>query len=173
MARAYVAVGSNIQAEANITRGLRRLNDLTHISAIATFFHSEAIGRPEQPSYTNGVVAIEASLPPVGIKLGILRKIESEVGRRRGADRYAARELDLDLILFGDLVLDGDDLVLPDPEIYLRPFLAIPLLELDPLLVLPDTGTPLSRIVQDMDAANIMPLRAFTETLRKEIGHEP
>ena len=96
------------------------------------------------------------------LKFGVLRVIENELGRVRIADRYAARTVDLDLLLFGGEVVDEDGLVLPDPDLWRRPFLAAAVLELEPELVVPGTGRPL-RELADMEAvARLEPAREFT-----------
>ena len=73
-----------------------------------------------------------------------MRKIEKQLGRVRSADKFVPRNIDLDLILYGTLVIDELGLVLPDQAVRHYSFVAVPLLELAPDLLLPDTGLPLS-----------------------------
>src|SRR6516162_3229307 len=137
MARAFIGVGSNIGPEHNIRDALRRLAQSSHLASISTFYRTPAIGRPEAPDFYNGVVAIETDLPPVILKRTTLRGIETALSRHWSADKYAARTIDLDLLLYGDSVLSNDELTLPDPDILARAFIAVPLHEIAPDLILP------------------------------------
>ena len=143
----YLAVGANLDPEENILRALALLREAAPVRRTSTFYRTPALGRPEQGDYLNGIWQVTTELEPRALKFSLLRRIEAELGRVRGTDRYAARPIDLDIALYGDLVLAGEDLQIPDPEIPLRPFLALPLLELDPDLILPDSGESLAALV--------------------------
>jgi hypothetical protein len=77
-------------------------------------------------------VAIETNQPPVAVKVTVLRRIEETLGRVRSEDKFAPRTIDLDLLLYDDVAMSSDMLVLPDPDLACRPFLAIPVFELEP-----------------------------------------
>lgn len=141
--------------------------------AVSTFYLSPALDRPQQPDFYNGVVEIETDLPPRELKFSVLRTIEAQLGRRRSRDKYAAREIDLDLVWYEGLAVNDPDLVLPDPEIAERDFLAVPLAELAPELVLPGSDQPLRDLVTRPPQSALHPLTAFTLRLRKELLHEP
>ncbi len=162
MARAFVAVGSNLDPERHLPAALRRLATRVRLVAVSTFYASPALGRPEQPEFYNGAVEIATDLPPRELKFTVLRAIEAELGRQRSADKFAAREIDLDLVWYDGQVADEPDLTLPDPEIADRPFLAVPLGELAPELF--RVSSP---------AGSLRPLPEFTTRLRKELLHEP
>lgn len=140
MARAFVSVGSNIEPEKNVEHALRLLMESVAVSGISTIYHTKADERPGQPDFYNCVLDIKTDLAPQAFKHQVLRRIEAEMGRVRTNDKYAARVIDLDLILYDDLVMKTDDLTIPDPDIGKRAFLAVPLYELAPDLVLPDSG---------------------------------
>lgn len=148
MARAFIGIGSNIEPEANIQRAVARLARELRITGVSTFYRSEAIGEKPQPAFVNGVVAVETPLPPLELKLKVLRRIEAELGRQRSADKYAPRTIDLDLLLYDDLVLDTPELTLPDPHISERACIAVPLAELAPQLRLPGTGESISEVAR-------------------------
>ncbi len=139
MARAFIGVGSNIDAEENVRAAVRRLCGLMRFTGVSLFYRTAPWERAEQPPFINGVVAVETELPPAELKFAVLRRIEDELGRRRGEDKYAARSIDLDLLVYDAMELDSEELVLPAPEITRRPFLALPLAQLAPELVLPGT----------------------------------
>jgi 2-amino-4-hydroxy-6-hydroxymethyldihydropteridine diphosphokinase len=173
MTRVFVSVGSNIEPEENVQKAVHLLSHRTRIRGISTVYFTEPEGRPEQPPYFNCVVEIETSLPPAELKHTVLRRIEDELGRKRGRDKYAARTIDLDLIVYGDLVLKTEDLTIPDPEIVRRPFLAVPLHELAPELKLPGSGLDMKEAVAALPRDKMRPLTAYTDILRRKILHGP
>ena len=141
---AYIAVGSNIEPQDNILNALIALKTYVTITAISNFYRTSPVGKREQPEFINGVVKIKTNFKPRLLKFDVLRNIEKCLGRVRSIDKYTPRTIDLDLILYGSLVIDEPDFHLPDPIIRLYPFVAVPLLEIAPELMLPDTRTPLS-----------------------------
>jgi 2-amino-4-hydroxy-6-hydroxymethyldihydropteridine diphosphokinase len=167
--RAFIGVGSNIGPEDNIREALRQLAQSTRLVSISTFYREPAIGRPEEPDFYNGVVAIETDLPPAALKWQVLRPIEAALGRQRGADRYASRTIDLDLLLYGDSVVSSAELKLPDPDIPTRTFIAIPLYEIAPDLVMPDTHIPIRQVAEQISAQGMQPLYEYTRRLRNEL----
>jgi dihydroneopterin aldolase/2-amino-4-hydroxy-6-hydroxymethyldihydropteridine diphosphokinase len=162
-------VGSNIGPDGNIREALRRLAKSARLVSISTFYREPAIGRPEEPEFYNGVVAVDTDLPPDMLKWRVLRAIEAALGRQRGVDRYASRTIDLDLLLYGDSVLSGSELTLPDPDILKRPFIAIPLYEIAPDLVLPDVRVPIRQVAEQFSTKTMQPLDKLTRSLRNEL----
>ena len=146
---AYVAVGSNVEPRENIAAALGRLMRRVVVSGVSTFYRAPAVGPSgraeagEQDEFLNGVFELRVSCRARGLKFDVLRPIEAELGRVRSADRYAPRTIDLDVLLCGEEVVDEPDLRVPAPDIE-RPFVAVPLRELAPDLVLPHTRQPLS-----------------------------
>jgi len=170
MVRAYIAIGSNIDPAGHVRAAIRRLAHQAHLVGISTVYQTDALGRPEQSPYYNCIAEIETELPPLALKQTILRPIEDSLGRRRSADKYAPRTIDLDLIVYGDLVLHADGLTLPDPEINKRPFLAIPLFELAPDMVLAGCDRRIEEIAAKQPREGMRPLRGYTRALRRECG---
>lgn len=170
MARAFIGIGSNIEPEKNVRAAVRSLAQQMRVVGISTVYCTGALGRPEQPHYFNCVVEVETEAHPAEVKHGILRPIESSLGRKRSGDKYAPRTIDLDLILYGDLAMDTEDIRLPDPEILERPFLAIPLFELAPDLVL--AGLRIGEIAARLSQDGMRPLEAYTRLLREEAGRK-
>lgn len=173
--QAYVAVGSNIDPQGNILAALELLHSQARITGVSTFYRTEPLGSSGQDDFLNGVWGIVTALGPREVKFGVLRQIEDRLGRIRSQDKYGPRTIDLDLVLYGQAVVDEPDLRLPAPDIT-RPFVAIPLLELAPNLVLPDTHQRLSSLAcsqrrnQGMTAAPDVTraLRDRLESLRRE-----
>lgn len=168
MAKAYVSIGSNIDPAENVREAVRRLSLKARITGISTVYHTEPEGRGGQPWFYNCVLELETEMPPVEFKQKVLRKIEEELGRKRGSDKYESRTIDLDLIAYDGMELTAEGLVLPDPKILKRPFLAIPLYEIAPLLKLPG-GAAIGDVVEKMDSGTMKGLKEYSETLRKEI----
>ncbi len=171
MTRAFVGVGSNIEPEVNVRKAVHLLSLRTRILGVSTVYLTEPEGRPEQPPYYNCVVEIEASLPPAELKHAVLRQIEDELGRKRSEDKFAQRTIDLDLIVYGDLVLRTEDLMIPDPDILRRPFLALPLSELAPELKLPGSRLEVKEAAAALPRDKMKPLTGYTDMLRREILH--
>ena len=170
MARVFIGVGSNVDAEKNVARGLRVLDAELGVRSVSTFYRTPALDRPQDPPYANGVIEVDDALGPAEAK-ALLQRIEHALGRERTEDRYAPRPIDLDLLLHGDRVLSSDALTLPHPDIRSRAFVAIPLLELAPDLALPDSGVALRSIVDSLPPYPMEPLRDLTRRLRSEVAH--
>jgi 2-amino-4-hydroxy-6-hydroxymethyldihydropteridine diphosphokinase len=170
---AYVAVGSNIDPEANLVRALALLAERVRVTGLSTVYRTAALGgRREQPDYLNTAWRVEAPMGARALKFEILRPIEADLGRVRTADKYAARPIDLDVVLCGDTVVDERDLRLPDPDVRTRAFLAAGLLELDPELVLPDDGERLADLFSSATLAALTRAAEITEALRRSLRHE-
>jgi len=110
-------------------------------------------------------------LGPLELKRA-LERIEAALGRRRQTDRYAPRNIDLDLLVHGNLNETSDELKLPHPDLVHRPFVAAPLFELAPTLVLPGSGIGIEEAVNSLEPFPMEPLPGLTRQLRKELLHE-
>ncbi len=166
----HISVAGNMEPETNLPRALELLREQTALLAVSTFYRTPALDRPEQPDYLNGAVMARFDGDARTLKFGVLRVLEGKMGRMRTDDRYAARTVDLDLLLFGEAIIVEDGLVLPDPDLWRRPFVAAAVLELDPDLVVPGTGKPL-RELADMEAvARLEPAREFTRAMLERLG---
>ena len=167
---AYIAVGSNMEPEKNLPAALARLIQRVRVVAVSTMYRTPALDRPHQPDFVNGVWSVETRHTPRDLKYTVLRPIEEALGRVRTADAYADRPIDLDIALYGAQVIEEQGLIIPDPDILRRPFLAVPLLELVPDLVLPGSGVRLSEQPVAHHRAGLTPLPELTETLRRMIA---
>lgn len=140
MACAFIGLGSNLQNPAqqlqSALKALASTEGITHVTA-SPFYRSVAIGPGDQPDYVNAVAAINTRLSPIAL-LEALQAIEQSHGRVRGALRWTARTLDLDLLLFDDVVIESERLTVPHPQMAERNFVLRPLWDLAPDLTLPD-----------------------------------
>lgn len=126
---AIIAVGANIEPEKNILAALRALQEEVHVPASSTFYRTQPMGQSEQPRFINGAWRIETTLSALQVKTGLLRGIEEQLGRRRTQDKFAPRTIDLDLVLYDDLVVSNRKVVLPHPDLK-RAFVYVPAVEL-------------------------------------------
>jgi len=142
MATAYIGLGSNLgEREATIRAALDRLRAHPHIEVTAesTFIETDAVGGPPgQPPFLNGAAALETDLHPHAL-LDCLKEIEGDLGRRP-RQPWGPREIDLDLLLYGDRVVETDRLTVPHPRLAHRRFVLEPLAEIAPDARDPVTG---------------------------------
>lgn len=168
-AAVFISVSGNIEPERNLPVALDRLNTIAAVEAISTFYRTKALERPEQPDYLNGVVAVRTEIPPRRLKFEVLRGIEAEQGRVRTDDKYAARTVDLDILLYGDTRIDEADLKVPDPDLRSRVFLSKALLELAPRITPPGWPVPLAETLDTTAVAELRPDTAFTKQVRERL----
>jgi 2-amino-4-hydroxy-6-hydroxymethyldihydropteridine diphosphokinase len=169
---AFVAVGANIAPRINIEKALRQIMGHVDVIDTSTFYLTDPEGGGHQPRFVNGMWRIGTGLAPRALKFEVLRKIEGDLGRRRSEDKHAPRVIDLDLVLYGDSVIDDPDLAIPAPDIYTRPFVAVPLVELAPTLVMPDTKRRVTEIESATRRDGLEALEAFTAHLKRCIRDE-
>ena len=139
--RAAIGLGSNLGDKAgNIERAIGRMGHLGEVISVSTIYQSAPIGGPEQPPYYNAVALLDTDLEPRALLDGLL-SIEQMQGRQRN-ERWGPRIIDLDVLLYGEQVIDQPGLVVPHPRMAQRRFVLDPLLEVWPDAALPD-GTRL------------------------------
>jgi len=163
-----VGVGSNIAPERNVPAALDLLLGKVEVTGVSTFYRTSPVARPDQPSFANGVFAVVTDLAPRQVKQ-LLCAVEVNLGRRRTVDPHASRTIDLDLLVLGDLVVDDARFRLPDPDIRVRPFVALPLYELAPDLILPESPEPLSDLVAAMSGSGLEADAGLTTVLRERL----
>lgn len=154
MARAYIGLGANLADRAGALRAA--VDELASepgidIVAVSTIRETEPVGFADQPPFLNAAAAVETELPPRAL-LERLLAIEQRLGRTRDGPRYGPRTIDLDLLLYGDRVLDEPGLTVPHPRLHERLFALEPLVELDPGLDAPGLG-PLAEILARLQSA--------------------
>ena len=128
MPRAYIGVGSNIDREANIRGGLHALRDRFGELTASKIYASAAVGFEGEDFY-NLVVSLDTELSPAAL-VDELRQIEFAYGRKRNVPRFSSRTLDLDLLLYDDLIVDNEKFVIPREDIIKYAFVLRPLAEI-------------------------------------------
>ena len=159
MSMVYIGLGSNLaDPRAQVEGGLRALAGLAGARLVRSsrLYRSAPWGRADQPEFVNAVAEIDTVLAPQ-ILLDALLAIERHAGRERDATRWGPRVLDLDILSYGDLVLDTPGLHLPHPHLHERVFVLMPLCEIAPHLQIPGKGR-VDVLLAQLDAATCCPL---------------
>jgi 2-amino-4-hydroxy-6-hydroxymethyldihydropteridine diphosphokinase len=134
----FLGIGTNLgDRENNLKDSISAIEE--HIGSIvktSSVYETEPWGFEAQNDFLNMVVKVETKLNPSGV-LGAILMIETLLGRRRGEKQYVSRLIDIDIILFGDHVLDEMSLKIPHPRLQERKFVLLPLCEIEPQLVHP------------------------------------
>ncbi len=155
----FIALGANLadplQQIRQAVNALRQLPE-SQFLACSPLYGSQPMGPADQPDYVNGVVALLTTLSPHAL-LDATQRIELEQGRVRKAERWGPRTLDLDLLLYGDQLIDDERLTVPHYGMKQRAFVLLPLFDLAPELVLP-CGTPLRSLATTCDRTGLEPL---------------
>ena len=146
---------TNINKEFNLPQAVAMLRGLCQVKKLSSVYETVPMGLKEQPNFFNMAVLIETDLDPCQIKQQIIQPIEVELQRERQADKNAPRTIDLDIVLYNDEVFDyvpGNGRVhhLPDPDILRFAHVAVPVAELAPDKLHPETGQPLSKIATQL-----------------------
>jgi 2-amino-4-hydroxy-6-hydroxymethyldihydropteridine diphosphokinase len=140
--RAFVGLGANLgDRERTVRAAIDTLGaeERIEVVAVSSLRETEPVGVGEQPPFLNGAVALETTLGAREL-LGRLLAVEQHFGRVRVSGEHGPRTLDLDLLLYGDEVIDEPGLTVPHPRLHERRFVLEPLAELAPGLVVPGRG---------------------------------
>jgi 2-amino-4-hydroxy-6-hydroxymethyldihydropteridine diphosphokinase len=155
MSFCLVALGSNLgDRAALIESALARLGSEPGIRALilSSLHETQPVGGASgQQPFLNAVAAFDADLSPLAL-LALLQRIEHELGRQR-SERWGARTIDLDLLLYGDQEIDTPELIVPHPRMAFRRFVVQPAAEVAPQLVHPTIGWSMTRLLEHLDAA--------------------
>ncbi len=139
---AYLGLGGNLAAPAEQIKSARAaIAAIPGIKELAfsSLYHSLPMGPKDQPDYVNAVMAIATELGVLDL-LHTLQAIESAHGRKRTGERWGARTLDLDILMYGDQRIDLPELTVPHPGIGGRAFVLYPWYEIAPELIIPGKG---------------------------------
>ena len=147
MTRVYLSIGSNIEREHNVRSSIDELEELFSPLTLSSVYRSRAVGF-EGADFYNMVVGFDTSLSLDDIH-DHLRRIESAHGRQRGTEKFSARPLDIDLLLYGDTVQHSRRVDIPRSEIEQCAFVLLPLSEIAADLVHPETGQTIAAMWQN------------------------
>jgi len=149
---AFIGLGSNLgERGETLRRALELLGERAgvRVVAVSPLHETDPVGYLDQPRFLNGAAQLETELAPLAL-LDALLDVEKALGRVREGPRFGPRTLDLDLLLYGDTVVDEPGLTVPHPRLHERRFVLEPLAELDPALVVPGRGN-VTDLISELD----------------------
>ncbi|HTF99261.1 MAG TPA: 2-amino-4-hydroxy-6-hydroxymethyldihydropteridine diphosphokinase [Nitrospirota bacterium] len=156
----YIGLGSNLGDKVESCRkAIAMLSKAGNITSVSSFYTSEPIGYPDQEEFINAAVELETELSPLAL-LAACHVIEDELGRRR-LMHWGPRTVDLDILFYGNLVVESDELVIPHPLMAERRFVLVPLCEIAPDAVHPVLHKKVSELLRRLkDNHRVAPYRA-------------
>jgi len=170
LALAHVGLGSNLAPDLHLVRAVLEIRVHAKALAASRFYRNPAYAPPsrqQQPEFVNGVLRVQVCSSLDEFRYGTLRRIESRLGRIRTSDPFAPRVIDLDLLTFQSDPEEGGQGLWADPEIFLRPYWAIPLAELAPDLRIPGTDRSLGEHAAAMERSELVYLESLTCEIRR------
>ncbi|MGE5082093.1 MAG: 2-amino-4-hydroxy-6-hydroxymethyldihydropteridine diphosphokinase [Acidobacteriota bacterium] len=145
----YLSLGSNLgNREQNLEEAVRRASTLGRVVAVSSFYETEPVEVTDQPWFLNCVLALETTAEPAQLMRELLR-IEHEMGRQRLVKK-GPRSIDIDILLFGNAVVNTPDLTIPHPEMTRRRFVLEPLAEIAPELLHPVSQKTVTRLLAEL-----------------------
>lgn len=147
---AYIGLGSNIgDRELKLLMAVAELGKLpgTRVTAVSDFYETEPVGGVPQENFYNAAVRLNTSLAPLEL-LDHLKRLETEVFKRVPSERWGARSMDLDILLYGDRIVESERLTIPHPHLAERRFALKPLADIAPDLVHPALGKTITELLQ-------------------------
>ncbi len=157
MTIAYIGLGSNLSEPIKqIQQAVTEIAKIaqSNISAISSIYLSKPMGPQDQDDYINAVLALETGLSALDL-LDALQAIENLAGRVRKENRWGARILDLDIILFGDETINNERLTVPHYGMQEREFVLLPLAEIAPTIILPN-GVKIQQLAEQVSTNGII-----------------
>jgi len=138
LAKAYLSLGSNLGDRlSNLEMAVLKMGESDSITLLelSPVYETEPVGKEDQPWFLNSVALVETSLEPLSL-LDYLLGMEKVMGRQRDV-KWGPRNVDLDILLYDDLIIDTDRLTLPHPQMHKRRFVLLPLVRMNPDLLHP------------------------------------
>ncbi|HET9135585.1 MAG TPA: 2-amino-4-hydroxy-6-hydroxymethyldihydropteridine diphosphokinase [Candidatus Kapabacteria bacterium] len=146
---AYIGLGTNIEPRAKrMQEAIDTLKKLGTAVALSSIYETTPVGYFDQADFLNTVMAIETELS-VEVLHRSLKELEGQLGRQH-RERWHEREIDLDLLLFGDAIIESEGLTVPHPQLHNRAFVLIPLAEIAPSVIHPILHKPVSDLLADL-----------------------
>ena len=152
VAKAFIGAGSNINRDDNMRSGVRAMREQFNNVEVSSVYESSAVGF-EGDNFYNMIVSLETDLAPLALQQK-LHQIENEFGRTRGGPRYVSRTLDLDLLLYDDLVCAEEGLEIPREDVVKFAFVLLPLSEMAGELLHPLLAQSYTVLWQNFDQSD-------------------
>jgi len=158
----FIGIGSNVgDSVTNCLEAIERIAVFAHakISRRSSLYWTEPIGSKDQEWFVNCVIEIETRHTPREL-LRILQKIENDMGRIRG-DKWGPRTIDLDILFYGQEIVQEQDLIVPHQELHKRRFVLVPLNEIAPYTIHPSYGISIKGLLARVDDKSVVELIEF------------
>jgi 2-amino-4-hydroxy-6-hydroxymethyldihydropteridine diphosphokinase len=151
---AYLGLGSNLgNRRENLAAALRRLQPLVRVDAVSSIYETKAVGPVEQPDFLNAAARVSTGLQPVAL-LRHIKAVEREVGRRL-SEPQGPRPIDIDILLYGDQIVDEPELRVPHPRMPGRAFVLLPLAEISDSITHPELRQSIRELADAADATGV------------------
>ena len=152
--RIYLSLGTNLgNRELNLEAAKQELTPQVKILDSSSLYQTEPWGYLDQPDFLNQVLVVETSLSPHEL-LEYVKGIEQKIGRQPSI-RFGPRIVDIDILFYGNRIIQEEDLVIPHPRLKDRAFVLIPLAEIDPDLIYPGTDHSISGLLLNVDLTGV------------------
>jgi 2-amino-4-hydroxy-6-hydroxymethyldihydropteridine diphosphokinase len=150
--KAYLSIGANLgERKNNLRDALNRLRqEAGRIIALSPLYETEPVGFKSSDLFLNQVAIIETNLSPVEL-LGLIKKIEIDMGRIRNEERYVSRKIDIDIVFYENRVIESTELVIPHPRMHERRFVLEPLCVIAPDFIHPVLNQAISEILETLE----------------------
>lgn len=164
----YLGLGANLgDRQGNILQALQYVQARASITAVSSFYETEPVGYLDQPKFLNVCCALETDLPPRDL-LRFVKWIEKRMGRMKSF-RNAPRPIDMDILFYDDLVLEGPNLQIPHPRMHERAFVLAPLAEIAPSLEHPGLHKTVEELLSEVDESGV---KRVERSLKLRLEHD-
>ncbi|HSH02949.1 MAG TPA: 2-amino-4-hydroxy-6-hydroxymethyldihydropteridine diphosphokinase [Anaerolineae bacterium] len=158
MHQVYLSLGTNLgRRRSNLQKAIWDMAEMMVIQALSPVYETKPWGGVAQPTYLNMCLTAQTSLEPRPL-LNALKKLENKLGRQPTI-RWGARQIDIDILFFDDLVCEEADLIIPHPHLLERAFVLIPLNDIAPHYVHPVVNESVATLCQRVDASGVSLIR--------------
>jgi len=155
MVDVFIGLGSNLgDRESNLRRALELLEQRMKLLKVSSLYESEPMYKKDQPWFVNCVAKFETYLTPKEL-LEYLHEVEKKLGREKNV-RYGPRSIDLDILFYGDEIVEKNDLKIPHPKVQERRFVLVPLEELDPDYIHPIYRSSVTTLLANLNSKEIV-----------------
>jgi 2-amino-4-hydroxy-6-hydroxymethyldihydropteridine diphosphokinase len=155
VAAVYLGLGANVGNRlANLRLALARMRTFARVEAVSRLYETEPVGLKEQPPFLNAACRVTTGLEPAAL-FRFLKNLEGEIGRRPSGPQGGPRPIDLDILFYGERVVEAGDLRIPHPRLVERAFVLAPLCDLAPEMRHPVLGKTMRELLDAVGEAGV------------------
>ena len=168
LSKVYLGLGSNLgDRQDNLIQALQQVKAKVSVEKVSSFYETEPVGYLDQPRFINAVALVSTELPALEL-FHFLKRIERRMGRQP-AFRNAPRPIDIDILLYDDLVMESTELIIPHPRMVERAFVLVPLAEIAPTLIHPLQKATIAELLQRIDTGGV---RKLSHSLQASLARD-